>query len=589
MDKAFALSLSSNGRDVVFKWQIAEGYYLYRDQISIRDGAGKELVLDLPEGSRKDDPAFGDTEVYFDRLQFSLANAAAATMQLSYQGCQDGGLCYPPKQVSLTGTDVNAAAGAPRPLQSNWQLAPVQPLAASDAALPDFRLATNEENSLLPGLLAQGGVAWVLIGFLGLGLLLAFTPCVLPIYPILAASLQRSGEALTARRGFVLSAAYVIALALAFALFGIIAAKLGQNLQFALQTTAVTVLLAVAFVLLALSSFGLFELRLPHFLTDRFNRTGASRRGSVPGAMLLGFSSALLIGPCVTAPLAGALLYIANQGNIALGAAALFALGLGKGVPLIVLSTFGSGLLPKAGAWMKQVQIMFGFLFLATALWQIGRLLPDEMLFAGWAVLLVTVGIFIGAFDQLTTGSGPRQRLGKSLGLLTVLYGILLAVGAASGANDPFKPLAQLQLAGNVGASASGVDKSSFQQADSKPQLQQLISDSQQKASLVYFTADWCVTCRNLESGALRDASVAAALDGLNLIKVDLSTMTPENRSLMETLQVVGPPTMVFVNRQNHEISQTRLVGEFDASDIKRSANISRTQALTSNLQEGSL
>ncbi len=572
-----------DGSDIAIRWQLEDGYYLYREYLSVTGVGGKPLEIATPPGVIKEDPGYGSTEVYYGTATATVGGPVTGSLNVTYQGCQDGGLCYPPTTVEIDAATLEpksdtGKSGLQTALQSQaaFPLVSKAPKAADSSSI---RISDQSTNGVVGSLLDRGGVLFLIVGFLGLGVLLAFTPCVFPMYPILAATLTREGESLSTGRGFALSSTYVLALAAAFSLFGVVAAWWGQSFQIALQSTTATLVVAAIFVALALSSFGLFELQLPSFLRNRL----APRRGSggsLASSAALGFSSALVIGPCVTAPLAGALLYIAQTGDVVLGATALFALGVGKGIPLILMGTFGSGLLPRAGQWMERVRHVFGFLFLATAVWLVERLLPAGTGLLLWSVLAITFAVFIGAFDQMRPEAGGATRLAKSAGMLAGLYGVILGIGGLSGATDPLKPLATIAAARSGDATpARAIGKDSFQSIASAADLSSLLrADGPAAPTLVYFTADWCVTCRVIERSVLPDATVADALDGVRLVSVDLSEITEANQSLMKELQVVGPPTMLFLDRDNQEVQDTRLVGEITADTVTVSASSAKGQ-----------
>lgn len=583
MDQAFRMEAGRDGPDIALRWQLEDGYYLYREYLSVKDADGRPLEMTTPPGVIKEDPGYGSTEVYYGTATATIAGPVTGFVKVTYQGCQDGGLCYPPTTVdldpaALTPVASKKPAGLQTALQSQAAFPLVSKAAPEPADTAAIRISDQSSNGLVGSLLDGGGVLLLVAGFMGLGVLLAFTPCVFPMYPILAATLSREGESLSAGRGFVLSSTYVLSLAAAFSLFGVVAAWWGQSFQIALQSSAATLVVAAIFVALALSSFGIFELQLPSFLRNRL----APRRdsgGSLASSAALGFSSALVIGPCVTAPLAGALLYIAQTGDVVLGATALFALGIGKGIPLILMGTFGSGLLPRAGQWMERVRQVFGFLFLATAVWLVDRLLPAGTGLLLWSILAITFGVFIGAFDQMRPEAGSAARFAKSAGMLAALYGVMLAIGGLSGATDPLKPLAPITVARSGDATPTkAIDKDSFQFAASSSELSSLLAaDAGDTPSLVYFTADWCVTCRVIERSVFPDPTVVNALDGIRLISVDLSEITEANQSLMKDLQVVGPPTMLFLDGNNDEIADSRLVGEISADTVTTSASAAKS------------
>ncbi len=570
MDQAFvpAIARQDDGR-LAITWTIADGYYLYRDFLAAEDEGKQPIALQTEPGTVKDDPGFGTTEVYYRNASAWIADAPQ-TVRLTYQGCQDGGLCYPPttRTIDTAAMTISKPAGG-------FAFAPAKdarPVEATDAG---FSIAANGGETAVDRLMTGGGLALLLAGFLGFGLLLAFTPCVFPMYPIVAAMLTREGKGLTAGRGFVLASAYVLALASAFGLLGIAAAWSGQNLQIVLQSPVAIGVVAALFVLLALSSFGLFEVKLPAAIGNRLSG-GRQKGGSVGAAALLGLSSAFLIGPCVTAPLAGALLYIARTGDIAVGALALFALGLGKGIPLIIMATIGGKALPRAGAWMERVRHVFGFAFLGTAIWLATPLVPERFLLLPWAVLALAFGIYASTFDGLrpTRGYGVLARL---TAVVSLIWGGLLLVGFGLGASDPLTPLGPLKGAASVGQTAS-IQKSDFTKVGSAGALSSFLDTAatNRQPTLVYVTADWCVTCRTIERSVLTAPDVVAGLNGVRLASLDVSTLDAENGALMRSLAVVGPPTMIFFDRSKEEAPGTRLVGEITSASLAEAARIAK-------------
>lgn len=573
MDQAFRISVAQgSGGATIVRWEIADGYYLYRDYLHAEQ-AGKEVELQTEKGEVKDDPNFGRTEIYHQRAQAVIPGSVTGEVSVTYQGCQQDGLCYPPKTrtIDTAGPSLVAeAAEAGGGSEGGFAFAeaPDNGSAARAEAPPkqDFQVA-DDDGGIVSGLMARGGTAMVLLGFLGFGFLLAFTPCVFPMYPILAGMLAREGDGLSMRRGFVLSLSYVLALATAFGLLGVAAAWSGRNLQVALQSTTAVIVVSVIFVALALSMFGLYDLQLPAALTRRVSRMRTSGRVSIGNAAALGFTSALVVSPCVTAPLAGALLYIARSADIALGAAALFALGLGKGIPLITMGTLGSHVMPKAGAWMETVKQAFGFIFLATAIYLAEGVLPEGAGLALWAVLAAAAGVFLGAFDPVA-GAGAGRRVAKTAGIVALFYAAALGTGALAGSSDPVRPLSGL-FAGN--GPADQAKELSFAQAGSRDDLQAILGDG--KPAMVYFTADWCVTCRTIDRRVLPDARTRQALDGLDLVEVDLTDVSGAKKELMQEMGVAGPPTMIFFDGKAREAKGTRLVGDFGVGDLTASAH----------------
>ncbi|PSK80847.1 thiol:disulfide interchange protein DsbD [Limimaricola soesokkakensis] len=562
--EAFALEvLPQPDGSRLLRWDVAEGYYLYREYLAAETEDGRSLTLETEPGVTKDDPTFGTVEVYFHGTEAQLG-AAEGPVRVTYQGCQEDGICYPPVTDTLPAIEAAATPPAPGP-------ASVKDPATSVASESGIILAN--EGGLLDGLSARGGPLLVLAGFFGFGLLLAFTPCVFPMFPILAGLLAGQDGTVGARRGALLSGTYVLAMAAAFGLLGLIAAWSGQNLQVALQSPWAVGVVAVVFVALALSMFGLYEMRLPQAWTGRLSGIGAGRGGTLGGAAALGFTSALIMGPCVTAPLAGALLYIARTGDAWLGAAALFALGLGQGVPLLIAGTFGARMLPRAGAWMEGVKAAFGVVFLGMAIWLGGRLLPGPATLALWAALLLGSGVFVGGLDRLEPGSGTAPRIRKTVGLAAILAAVLMGLGAASGAEDPMRPLAGLRPA----EAAPGVADNdiAFTPVTSVPQLDAALAGSD-GPSMIYVTADWCVTCKVIERRLWPDPMVREALAGTTLITADLSEFDAEGQALLDHLGSVGPPTMVFLDAEGREAPGSRLIGEPGVEEVVASARTIR-------------
>lgn len=577
MDEAFRPSLSRiSATEVAVTWEIEPGYYLYREYLSAKSDDGSPLKLETPDGKIKEDPGFGSTEVYYDTARATLVSDAS-TIELTYQGCQDGGLCYPPvtKTIDMASLQFsNSEHGGP--ISAPASIASQSEWSAFSSQKPDFALAQDEVTTGVDGLLARGGLPLLLVGFVGFGVLLAFTPCVFPMYPIVAAMLSRQGGPLSPSRSFILSSVYVGALALAFGLFGMVAAWSGQNLQFALQSTTATMVIASLFVILALSNFGLFEIQLPAGFSNRLS-SGGRLGGSLGGAAMLGFTSAFLIGPCVTAPLAGALLYIARTGDVLIGAAALFALGLGKGLPLILMATLGGKALPRAGAWMASIRSAFGFGFIGTAIWMVSPLLPETLVLFAWACLAVSVGVFLWQIRVASASPGAAV-ISRSVATVSIAWGALLLVGVWLGARDPLAPLEPLTMKTEVRQAAREIAKSDFEAVASLQALTSMLGEAsaENRPSLVYVTADWCVTCRAIERTILPDDSVSAALDGARLLTIDMSATSSETNELLTSLNAIGPPTMIFFDHERQEVAGTRLVGDVTIDKLAASARAAK-------------
>ena len=572
-DHAFALSVERKvDGSVLLTWDIAHGYYLYRDHFSLKPADGEDIPLKIPPGVAKADPTFGPAEVFYDHVTVRATAVAGELLQLTYQGCMDHGICYPPIRKTITpdGKVVAVVAQRPEPQSGEiWQNAESGMAPASGG---DVRLASGPGTDLIGSLLSHGGVPLLVLGFMGFGLLLAFTPCVFPMFPIVLAMLGGQGTRLTVWRSTLLVGSYVLAMASAFALLGVVAAWSGQNLQVALQSPLALGLVAALFVVLALSMFGLFELSMPASIARRLGRVGGEMAGSITGAALLGFTSALIMGPCVTAPLAGALLYIAQTGNVAIGATALFALGLGQGLPLLVLGILGPRALPRAGAWMERTKSVFGFVFMASAVWLMSRLISGPAVLALWAVLLVCAGVLLGGLDTHQDDKGRARHLSRVPGLLALFLGSIMGIGAAAGASDPLHPLAVFRAVESAASPSPLTQDQNFTEATSMAQMKTLVRAATHRPSLVYFTADWCVSCSIIQHRIFADPDGQVALSKLNIIKVDATKATSPLNTFMRQMSVAGPPTMIFFDPLAQEIPGTRLVGEISLQEFLAAA-----------------
>ena len=524
-------------------WKVADTYYLYQKRLKF-DGLDEAHKPALPQGQEHSDEFFGETQVYRDSLELLIPAGASGQVKVSWQGCADAGLCYPPQSqtVDLGGTAPVAAQGQ----------AQDQSLAAS---------------------LQQSSLGWSLLLFFGLGLLLAFTPCSLPMLPILAGLVVGSGA--SAGRGFAVAGSYVISMALVYAGLGVLAALLGANLQSLLQQPWLLGSFAALFVVLSLPMFGFFELQLPAALRDRLEPAGRGRKGgSLLGAGILGALSGLLVGPCMTAPLAGALLYIAQSGNAVQGGLVLFVMGLGIGVPLLLLVTVGSRFLPKPGAWMNLMKGLFGFLFLGTALLLVRPVL-DESLWVGlWGVLLVLVACSL--WQQAQTFLRARM-LFSPLSLLAGLWGSLLLVGAAGGGSDLWQPL-QVYTAKTVAGSSATTAHDAFITIKDPASLERELASAKEQGQWVLFDyyADWCVSCKVMEKQVFAKPQVMQALEGVRLLRLDVTADNVASRELLSRYQVPGPPSFIWIGPDGAERRGQRITGEVNAETFLNNWNATR-------------
>lgn len=540
VDQAFVLShdRQPDGQMRLF-FQIKQGYYLYQKRLKF-DGLSAEQQPQLPPALNHHDEFFGDSAVYRDQLELLIPASAQGQLRLGWQGCADAGLCYPPQTTAIDlGGSVAPAADQ-----------------ASDQALASD--------------LQQGNLAWGLLAFFGLGLLLAFTPCSLPMLPILAGLVLGNGA--SARRGWLLAGVYVLSMALVYAALGVVAALLGASLQAWLQQPWLLGSLAALFVLLALPMFGAFELQLPAALRDRLDRAGqGTRGGNLYGAALLGALSGLLLGPCMTAPLAGALLYIAQSGDVLQGALVLFSLGLGMGVPLLLLVTLGNRYLPRPGAWMNLVKGVFGFVFLAMALYTVRSLLPE-------ALLLALSGAWLIALAWAAWPALHRMPALRAVPLLGALWGGLLLVGAAAGGDDLWQPLRP--FAGGTAPATAQHAEDAFVTVSRPEDLQRELDAAKARGQwvMVDYYADWCVSCKVMEKTVFTRADVQASLAGVHLLRLDVTADTPASKALLQRYQVPGPPSILWVSPEGDERRARRITGEVDAAAFLQHWTQTRSQ-----------
>lgn len=577
-DQAFShqQKATDDGR-IEIHWHIAPGYYLYRSRIKVEGKPSPIKGVDKPKGKRIDDPYFGQQQIYKHDTRVIITPGDAEKLELTWQGCAEAGLCYPPQHATIDIADISGAGAQSKPVHSGSQNTNSPDFARTtdigQHPLPDTQRqtttpaadATQSEEQALAARLADSSTLWTLLAFFGLGLLLTFTPCVLPMVPILSSLIVGAGA--RGMRGFVLSLAFVLPMALTYAVLGVAAALAGANLQAMLQTPLVIGLFAAVFIILAAAMFGLFELQLPAFVRDRLNQASANRQGGhIGGAAALGVISAVLVGPCMTAPLAGALLYIADTGNALLGGTALLLLGLGMGVPLLVVGTVGARLMPRPGPWMNAVKTVFGFILLATALWLVGRIIPAPVMLGLWGVFLILVAVALGFsvanIRRATTRIGPV--VAATLAIICGLWGALMIVGASGGATDPIRPLAFLHEQPRSHTDDRFVTVHNLATLDK----QVAAAGRNNQWTIVDFYADWCISCKIIDKTVFGDPKVQKALADTILLRPDVTDDNTDSRRLMQQLGVLGPPTILFIAPSGQEQRGARIVGEIDATQF---------------------
>ena len=598
---AFVLSARAAGPEAIeARWQIAEGYYLYRKKFRFKaaDGSGAFLgEAGFPAGKVRDDEYFGPMEVYYDSVaafvpvaRTAPAAGSAVDVDITYQGCAEAGLCYPPitKTVSLllpaamadTGAG-DAASGeglsglsdaADRSEISGWSS--VQVPGADDPGAEDVIPLELPEQDRVATALMSGNRWLVILSLFGAGLLLTFTPCVLPMVPILTSiivgqGMEQGNGAAATRRAFMLSLVYVLAMALTYTVAGVLAGLFGANLAAAFQDPWIVSAFALVFVLLSFSMFGFYDLRIP--TSWQAGLTALSRRqrgGTYAGVGVMGALSALIVGPCVAAPLAGVLIYIGQTGDPVLGGVALFALGMGMGVPLIVAGVSAGKLLPRAGAWMNAVKAVFGVMLLAVAIYLLERIVPESVALLLWAALFIVCAIYMGALDSLGTESGGWRRLWKGAGLVMLVYGVLLMVGVAGGGGDLFRPLKGIALVAGEHAES----ELEFRQVKGIDGLNAEIGPAAARGQVVMFDyyADWCVSCKEMERFTFSDPGVRTALSDVLLLQTDVTANDALDRALLAEFGLFGPPAILFFGPDGRERRELRVVGYMNAGDFLR-------------------
>ncbi|WP_176086746.1 protein-disulfide reductase DsbD [Martelella sp. HB161492] len=561
-DDVFHLSAARDGKDrLVLDWTIAPGTYLYRDAMTASlDGSA--IALALPPGEARDDPNFGRVAIYQNHVSVVAAGLPAdGTLSISYQGCAEKGICYPPveKTVDLATLDVNgkSSVGTSSGTFTDWAPEPVK--AGTGVATAAETPAAGPAETYL-----AGHIVLMLAGFLGFGLLMAFTPCIFPMVPILSAMLAGARGPLSTGRSFALSLSYGLAIATAYGFIGLVAGWSGANLQAVLQSPVALGISSLVFVALALSMFGLFELRMPDALSRRFHGRGRTS-GSFAGAAILGFGSALIVGPCVTPPLAAAMLYAVSTGAAVRGGAALFALGFGMALPLIAFGTFGARALPRSGPWLERVRRGFGVVFLAVAILLLTRLVPAAADLALWGAFALGLSVFLGGFDRLDGESGFGKRAGKAAGLFSALVAVVMIVDASAGGTDPLQPLAS--LAGRVAVEAPS-ERDEVRVSDSVA-FDHALSGLDGKIALVSFSAGWCTVCKSNER-LMATPEYQGRLDRLPVITVDVTRQDTGSRQLMARFAVIGPPTLFLIDADGQEIPGSRVTGALSASAFSK-------------------
>lgn len=565
-DEAFRFSahVSENG-NIIADWQVAEGYYLYRDKFAFNtDTTGMQLgTASLPAGEMHHgilpSGGEGEVEVYMHGVQVNIpvqrSKTAGNTIDFTakFQGCADAGICYPPMQKT-----VSLQLPADQAASTTQAVAP----AVTSPGAP-----VTEQDSIAESL-KSGNTLLTLLAFFGFGLLLSFTPCVFPMIPILSSIIVGQGEGITTRKAFTLSVVYVLAMSVTYTFGGIMAGVFGENLQAAFQNPWIISSFVGIFVVLSLSMFGFYDLQLPNALQSKLTEISNKQEGgTLIGVAIMGFLSALIVGPCVAAPLAGALIYIGQTGDSVLGGMALFALSLGMGAPLIAIGTSAGKILPRAGDWMKPIKAVFGVALLAVGIWMLERIIPTEITNSLWAVLLIISAVYMGALSHLPIEADGWSKLWKGLGLVAMIYGIMLLIGVASGNTDMLQPLRSTQT---MTAGTAAPEHKAFTKVRNNAELDAAIAraSSEGKSVFLDFYADWCVECIRMEKSTFSKPEVQELFTDMVLLKADVTANNAEDKAMLKRFGLIGPPAMLVFGEDGKEKRNYRMVGFYPADEF---------------------
>ena len=590
-DEAFVYeAIGLSPETILVRFTAQPGYYLYRDKLSFKfvgDNGFEVREANLPQGTIKDDPEFGPVEVYFGQIEVPVhvnrpeGKDSVITLEANYQGCRDGDICYPPQTTRVdflmpaSVESINKTLPASSPADTQYRAGSYDPeqvlTKPASQQVTSLDLASSgsvsEQDALARMLL--NNPAGALFAFFIAGLLLAFTPCVFPMVPILSGIIAGQGERMTTLRAFWLSLVYVLAMAATYTFAGVMAGLFGQNLQAVFQNPWILGSFIVIFIALAFSMFGFFELQLPSRLQTRLSQASNRQQGgSFTGVAVMGFLSALIVGPCVAPPLAAALIVIGASGSAFLGGAALFALSMGMGVPLILFGVSAGKLIPKAGAWMDAIKAAFGVGLLALAIWMLERIVQGPVILLLWGILAITSGVYLGALERIPEGASGWRKLWKSMGVVLLLVGVIEIIGAASGADNWMSPIKTLRTTGQV----NDAEHVNFQKIKSLADLKAKVADVNEvgKPAMLDFYADWCVECIRMERNTFSQPEIQTLFKQIQPLQADVTLNDKTDQALMAEYGVIGPPAILFFDRNGNELRNFRLVGYFEPEEFSR-------------------
>ncbi len=594
VDEAFILDTEIVDNEIIARFEIADEYYMYRSRFLFNAEGATLKEAYIPDGKKKVDEYLGNVEVYYHNLEISIpfvAHQQEFTFIIEYQGCAEAGLCYPPeeKKVLLTASEVVKAApksgGSKNPAIESPSTRGDSGSTAQDSSTPTGSKDPNSpdssansknsgktefvpEQEKLSNFLTDKSLIEIVFYMILLGIGLAFTPCVLPMVPILSSIIVGQGENITTRKSFFLSLSYTQAMAIPFAGIGLLVGGATQLFgvdvsSSTLQAPWFVVPAAVIFLLLSLSMFGFYELQLPAGMRNKLtNLSNSQEGGTYAGAAIMGALSALVVSPCVTVPVAGVLLYIAQTGDATIGGVALYSLAVGMGIPLLMVGVGGGKLLPKAGAWMNSVKAAFGVGMIAMALYITKHIIPDTLNLILWSILLIVTATYMGAFSVVENNFA---KLWKGLGLFIFIYGLLLLVGAAMGNGELLKPLKGLSVSSSAShqSNPNATGHTPFIRVKTIADVERQVAaaNAQGKTVMFDFFAEYCTACYEFEELVFPDPAVVAALENSVLLQADVTADDEADRALMKHFEIVGLPSILFFDKNGFEDKRLRATG----------------------------
>ncbi len=551
-EEAFQVSAKRTGDLIVVSLELGKNIYIYADklEISIVEPLKKSISSDIKTPMPTN---FKDDKVHKESLRLMIPisiikkylDSGEFRLQVEYQGCATSGICYPPMKSSFS-FDLEGG---------------------SDSSTEQDSQKLSEQDYIAQTL--KNSTTWaVLLSFLGFGILLSLTPCVFPMIPILSSIIaSQPREHMTTRWAFILSLIYVLSMSLAYTVAGILAGLFGANISASLQNPWAIGAFSAVFIALALSMFGFYEIKMPSFIQSKLTKKSDEMQGrGLFGVAIMGFLSALIMGPCIAAPLAGALIYIGQSGDALLGGAALFAMSMGMGLPLLIIGTGAGKYMPKPGIWMDNIKSIFGVTMLGLAIWTLSRVMPSDIIMFMWMLLAISSAVYMGALERLESSIDGWRKLLKSFAVVLFIYGIMLFIGVMTGATNPLSPLEKFSNNQTYIATTQSAEKKSFRVIPTLEELKKVIAQSE-KPVMVDFYADWCVSCIEMQRDTFSDIGVKQKLEEFTLIKIDVTKNSDDDREVLKEFGLFGPPAIIFF-RDGSEIKYKRLVGFKNAKEF---------------------